>query len=587
MAMFFAPNGMWMPNWTPTKVGADFELPATLEPLKALKKQITILSGLTLDNARPKGDGGGDHARSAGAFLTGAHPYKTAGKDIKLGVSMDQVIARKVGDKTKLPSLELGLDRGQTAGNCDSGYSCAYVTNISWSSESTPMPKEVNPAAVFERMFGAGAGRESAESRTKRLLYRKSVLDLVADDAKQLDAQLGQSDQKKLDEFQTSIREIEKRIEKDQAEQATAKAPDVKLPDQVPHDFGEYMRLMSDMLVLAFQMDMTRVSSLMIARDGSDRIYHQLGGKEGHHTVSHHGKEESKIEMVKKIDHYHMEQFAYFLEKMASIKEGAGHAAGQQHDHAWQRHQRRRPPQPRRASDPARRPGWWADHARPPRALSRQHPPLQSLSNHDGKDGRESRSIRRQHRPPQGPPCLRRPTRLPVVSCVPRVADFPMAKRGCCADVTFTLSPGEVVGLLGPNGSGKSTLIRLLLGQLQGQGTIIWNNRPMAAWRGRELARFVAYLPQFPTYEPGQTVADILRLGRAPYWGAFGLESPRDLEVVGEVSRLLDLEDLLTAPPTSSPAASASASSSAAAWCKNPAPSSWTSQALPSTFATR
>jgi uncharacterized protein DUF1552 len=324
--MFFLPNGMCMGDWTPGKEGPGFELPATLQPLEAVRDQVTVLSGLACDNARAKGDGPGDHARSAAAFLTGAHPYKTAGKGIKLGVSVDQVAAKAIGSQTRLPSLELGLDRGALAGNCDSGYACAYVSNISWSSETTPVPKEVNPSAVFDRLFGARSEREAAEGRAKRLRYRKSILDFVADDAKRLNRELGKSDQRKLDEFTTAVREIEKRVERDREQQAQAKArahvPDVKLPEEVPDDAQEHFRLMADMLVLAFQMDLTRVSTFMVASDGSDRTYRQLGVSEGHHTLSHHGNNKEKIDQIRKIDKFHVEQFAYFLQKLASIREG-------------------------------------------------------------------------------------------------------------------------------------------------------------------------------------------------------------------------------------------------------------------------
>jgi hypothetical protein len=326
MAMFFLPNGMNMSGWTPGSEGPLSELPATLRPLEALRDQVTVLSGLACDNARAKGDGPGDHARSAAAFLTGAHPYKTAGADIKLGVSVDQAAAKYVGTQTRLPSLELGLERGAMAGNCDSGYACAYSSNISWSSETTPVPKEVNPSKVFERLFGPASEREAAAGRAKRLRYRQSVLDVVAEDAKRLSRDLGKNDQRKLDEFTTSVREIEKRVERDREQQALAKSqtkvPDVKLPDEIPDDAAEHFRLMADMLVLAFQMDLTRVSTFMVASDGSDRVYRQVGASEGHHTLSHHGRNKDKLAQIQKIDQFHVEQFAYFLQKLAAIKEG-------------------------------------------------------------------------------------------------------------------------------------------------------------------------------------------------------------------------------------------------------------------------
>ena len=330
MAMFFLPNGMSMKEWTPgDDEGPLKDLPATLKPLEAVREQLTVLSGLALDNAKAKGDGPGDHARSAAAFLTGAHPYKTAGADIKLGVSVDQYAAKKLGAHTRLPSLELGLERGALAGNCDSGYACAYVSNISWSSDTTPVPKEVNPSAVFDRLFGSASEREAAEGRAKRLRYRKSILDLVADDARRLSRALGRNDQRKLDEFTTSVREIEKRVERDREQQAQLKSqqtkvPDVKLPDEIPDDVQEHFRLMADMLVLAFQMDLTRVSTFMVASDGSDRVYRQLGVSEGHHTLSHHGRNKDKLAQIQKIDQFHVEQFAYFLKRLAEVKEADG-----------------------------------------------------------------------------------------------------------------------------------------------------------------------------------------------------------------------------------------------------------------------
>jgi len=328
MALFFLPNGMCMEDWTPAGEGECFELPPTLRALQPLRDQLTVMSGLALDNARAKGDGPGDHARSAAAFLTGAHPYKTAGKDIKLGVSVDQLAAKEIGTQTRLPSLEVGLDKGAMAGNCDSGYACAYSSNISWSSETTPVPKEVNPAKVFDRLFGPASEREAAEGRAKRLMYRKSILDFVAGDAKRLSRELGKSDQRKLDEFQTSVREIEQRVERDRQRQAQAKAeskvPDVKFPDEVPDDPQEHFRLMADMLVLAFQMDLTRVSSFMVASDGSDRTYRQIGVTEGHHSLSHHGGNKEKIDQIRKIDNFHVEQFAYFLKRLSDIKEADG-----------------------------------------------------------------------------------------------------------------------------------------------------------------------------------------------------------------------------------------------------------------------
>jgi hypothetical protein len=327
MAAVFMPNGVHFPDWMPAGVGKDYQLSPTLEPLKGVKDDVLILSNLALDNAKPKGDGPGDHARSAAAFLTGAHPFKTAGSNIKLGVSMDQVAAREFGHLTRLPSLELGLDRGGAAGDCDSGYACAYVNNVSWSSDTTPVPKEVDPGAVFERLFSAPGDANAEAGRQKRLRYRKSILDLVADDAKRLERSLGAGDRRKLDEFATSVREIEKRVEAARAHDAAnaARPDDAARPAAgVPQDVTEHFRLMWDMLALAFQMDVTRVSTIMIGRDGSERSYNNLGISEGHHALSHHQREQAKIEAIKKIDRFHVEQFARFVEKLRGMKEGEG-----------------------------------------------------------------------------------------------------------------------------------------------------------------------------------------------------------------------------------------------------------------------
>ena len=324
MAMFFLPNGMNMRELLPTEAGKSYALTPTLEPLADIRNDFSILSNLALEGAKSRGDGGGDHARSAAAFLTGAHPHKTAGSDIHNGVSVDQVAAAAVGGETRLPSLELGLDRGQVAGECDSGYSCAYVTNISWRSPVNPMPHEVNPAAVFERLFGSADELANAQNRVRRLAERKSILDFVADDSRALSGRLGRADQQKLDEYTTSIREVEKQIEKARLQASKPMDPGMPRPGGVPEDFKDYMRLMCDMMVLSFRMDITRISTCMVARDGSERTYRWLGLSDGHHSLSHHGGNAAKLASIAKIDRFHMEQFAYLVQKMKSVKEGAG-----------------------------------------------------------------------------------------------------------------------------------------------------------------------------------------------------------------------------------------------------------------------
>lgn len=323
LAFLFVPNGVNMEHWTPASTGAGFELPSILQPLQNVKDSVSVLTGLAQHNAAALGDGPGDHARSTAAFLTGVHPRKTAGSDIKNGISADQVAAQKIGKATKFASLELGCERGLIAGDCDSGYSCAYSSNVSWRSESTPMAKETNPRLVFERLFG-GDPSENAEARYLRARYKKSILDFVLEDASSLRSKLGARDQQKLDEYLSGIRDIEERLSKFEKENPGAMVAAGQRPKNIPADFGEHIRLMGDMMVLAFQADLTRISTFMFANDGSNRSYRMLGISDGHHDVSHHGRDVSKLEKKRQIDRFHIEQLAYILERMQTIKEGDG-----------------------------------------------------------------------------------------------------------------------------------------------------------------------------------------------------------------------------------------------------------------------
>ncbi|MDB6065779.1 MAG: hypothetical protein JWR26_1987 [Pedosphaera sp.] len=322
MAFVYVPNGANMANWTPQAVGKEFELPSILEPLKPFQQDLLVLSGLAQDLAAAHGDGGGDHARASATFLTGCHPRKTSGADIKAGISVDQIAAERIGRQTRFASLELGCDRGQQAGACDTGYSCAYSFNISWKTESTPLPPEVDPRQVFERLFSSGVPGETREKKAMRERYQKSILDFVLEDANSLKCNLGHTDRHKLDEYLTAIREVEQRIEG--GERFAAALPDYKKPTGIPDDFEHHARLMFDLMALAFQTDTTRISTFVLAHDGSDRSYPAAGVHEGHHTLSHHGNDETKKQKIATINRFHATQFAYFLEKMKSIKEGEG-----------------------------------------------------------------------------------------------------------------------------------------------------------------------------------------------------------------------------------------------------------------------
>lgn len=321
IAFLFVPNGVNMEHWTPATEGALETLPTVLEPLQPLKSEFQVLTGLAQRNAFALGDGPGDHARSSAAWLTGVHPKKTAGSDIQNGISADQVASQHIGGRTRLPSLELGCERGAVSGNCDSGYSCAYSSSISWRSPTTPMPKEVNPRMVFERLFGDSELAD--ESLQKRRKQRISILDLVAEDAAELKRKLGSRDKLKIEEYFTSVRDIESRLER--MEESEAKL--VKMgqkPTGVPSDYGEHVRLMGDMMILAFQADLTRISTFMFANEGSNRNYRNIGISDGHHDISHHGKQVEKLEKKRRIDRFHVEQLAYILNRMRSIREVEG-----------------------------------------------------------------------------------------------------------------------------------------------------------------------------------------------------------------------------------------------------------------------
>lgn len=322
LAFLYIPNGADMANWSPKTEGPAFDLPPTLEPLAPFREDLLVLSGLAHDKARPNGDGAGDHARASATFLTAAQARKTAGADIHVGVSIDQLAATRVGHLTRLPSLELGCDRGQRSGNCDSGYSCAYSFNISWKTPSTPMPPEVDPRLVFERLFASDSQGESAEARARRQHQRQSILDFVQEDAQRLRTTLGYTDQRKLDEYLTAVRELELRIE--QAEKFKAALPDVSKPTGIPETYAQHLRLLFDLQALAFQTDTTRISSFILAHDGSNRPYPWIGVSEGHHDLSHHGNEEEKKAKIARINRFHTEQFAYFLGRLKATPEGEG-----------------------------------------------------------------------------------------------------------------------------------------------------------------------------------------------------------------------------------------------------------------------
>ncbi len=326
MAFFFIPNGVNMETWRPGKTGANYDLPPTLSPLAPLKNDFMVLTGLTHDKSRANDDGAGDHARSGGVFLTGAQPLKSEGAEIRAGQSVDQYAAQFLGRDTRFPSLELGTETGRPYGKCDSGYSCGYSNNISWKDETTPMAKLVNPREVFERFFSNEIGGERDAAEERRLRHRRSILDFVLDDAKSLERRVSDHDRQKLDEYLTSVREIEMRVER--AEGGGSEHRDLVeqygVPVSIPDSAEEHLRLLGDMIVLAFQTDVTRVCSLMFGNAGSNRAYREVGISEGHHSLSHHQNRTEKLQQIATINQFHVRQLAYILQRLKSVKDGDG-----------------------------------------------------------------------------------------------------------------------------------------------------------------------------------------------------------------------------------------------------------------------
>jgi len=321
MAFIMFPLGAWMPFWMPTGEGPDYTMTPCLEPLAEHRKEMIVFGGLACDKANPNGDGGGDHARAGGAFLTGAQPKKTAGANFQAGVSADQIAAARLGDRTRFRSLEMAMDKFRGAGNCDSGYSCVYEHTLSWRNASTPLPTEVNPKLIFDRLFGSGKADAETLARNED---RVSVLDAVLEEAKTLNSRLGGNDQRKLDQYLSGVREVEQRIARADKLSPVDVPQDFNRPAGVPADLTEHMRLMYDLMALAFQTDVTRIASFTVAREGSDQKYRMVGVNEGHHTLSHHQNKPANLAKLKAINVFFNEQLAYFISKLKAVKEGDG-----------------------------------------------------------------------------------------------------------------------------------------------------------------------------------------------------------------------------------------------------------------------
>ena len=322
VAFVYTANGVIMKDWTPAETGSGFVFPKTLMPLESFRDQTLVVSGLAHRNGEALGDGPGDHARAGASWLTGAHPKKTRGADIRNGWSIDQVLAEGIGQTTPLPSLEIGLEDVRMVGGCDSGYSCAYSNTISWSSPTTPLPYESNPRRVFERLFGDGETTDP-EARAIRLRQDRSLLDFVLEDAHRLAPTLGASDRNKLEDYLDSVREVERRIQNIERHDAV-ELPSLDRPEGVPPTFEEHVQLMHDLIAIAFQADLTRVVTLMYSREGGNRTYPSIGVPDAHHGLSHHQNNPEWIARLQQIDQHHVEMLAHFLGKLRDAQDETG-----------------------------------------------------------------------------------------------------------------------------------------------------------------------------------------------------------------------------------------------------------------------
>ncbi len=320
LGFVYVPHGAVLDKWTPIGDGSNFQLNQIMAPLEPFKQQLVIVSGLANKAAESQGDGGGDHARSAPSFLSGVHPKRTEGEDVRAGITIDQIAAQRISQDTPLPSLELGTEDTGLVGVCDVGYSCAYMNSIAWRSPSLPLPMEINPRVVFERLFGDGS---NAAERAQRKTEDRSILDSVTREAAQLNSGLGQRDRTIVSEYLDNVREIERRIQKAEKQVASQ----VEVPDSpigVPESFDEHAKLMFDLQVLAYRAEITRVSTFMLARDLSQRTFPQIGVPEPHHSVSHHGNNPGQIAKLAKINTYHASLMAYFFDKLRATPDGDG-----------------------------------------------------------------------------------------------------------------------------------------------------------------------------------------------------------------------------------------------------------------------
>src|SRR5262245_37864891 len=318
-AAIYCGNGANMNDWTPASEGKGFEFSPILKPLEPFRDRTLVFTGLDNFPATDQGDSGGQHPRAAPGFMSCVHPKQTEGADVQAGTTIDQMIAQRIGHDSKLTSLEVAVDRNDVVGACDHGYACAYMNSMSWKSPVMPLPAETNPRFVFERLFGSG---DTAEERVRRSQEDRSILDGLTQEIAQLRRKLGHRDGVKLGEYLDAIRDVEQRIAKNESTSADVAVP--ARPVGVPETFKEYAELMFDLQVLAFQADITRVASFMIARENVNRSYGEIGLPEAHHAMSHHGNNPEKMALFTRLNTYHVETLAYFVNKLQTIPDGDG-----------------------------------------------------------------------------------------------------------------------------------------------------------------------------------------------------------------------------------------------------------------------
>lgn len=316
LGFVYVPMGSNISMWTPPVEGALTSLSPSLGPLASVKDQLSVISNLELKNAYP-----GTHATSNASFLSAAKAKWTESTDYYLGTTVDQIAAQQIGQETQLPSLELAMDLLDMVGQCDNGYACVYQNNLSWSSPTSPLPPEAHPRVVFERLFGEGG---SASQRRAALGRRASLLDWVREDIARLQGKLGPGDRAKVSEYLDTVREVERRIQKAEAETENNALPDLDRPIGVPAAYADHAKLMFDLQVLAFRGDVTRVVTFQLARESSNRTYPEIGVPDPHHPISHHGNDPEKLAMLAKINQFHVSLFGYFLEQLAAVQDGEG-----------------------------------------------------------------------------------------------------------------------------------------------------------------------------------------------------------------------------------------------------------------------